>query len=108
MAGGASSRSALPGKTEISAYGSNDSEVLEVIGGRTTALPFGPPYKLIAEVSPTTAQPGQQVRLGMSMVGSAGERVGSLLLDGKKPEEPQFTISTADGEKVDSGNFEWG
>ena len=47
-------------------------------------------------------------RLEMSLVGCGGERCSGLIVDGRQPDKPEFTISTADGQQVEQGNFEWG
>ena len=93
--------------TLISTYGAEGSKVIKVREGRTVALPFGPPYKPVV-TAPAGARGGQKISLGLSLVGLGGEVCSSLIVDGTRPEEPTFTISTAKGEEVESGKFKWG
>ncbi len=93
--------------TRIIAYGDSGSKALKIREGETVALPFGPPFKPVVD-APDSVRAGQDVRLGLSLLGSGGERCSSLMVDGKRPEEPKFTITTADGEEVESGKFKWG
>ncbi len=70
-------------------------------------MPFGPPYKPVVTVA--SGAPGQrQVSLGLSVVGAAGEVCNNMMVDGKRPDKPEFTITTADGKEVEKGKFEYG
>lgn len=106
LIGSASSGSASR-TTRITASGSGDGKVMTVRGGQTVPLPFGPPYRPVVKAS-AALRGGQPARLSLSLVGAGGEDCTQLMVDGKRPAEPQFTISTPDGEEVASGKFEWG
>lgn len=95
-----------PAYSVVSARATGDYEPVEVRGGTTVALPFGPPYKPIVKVAGRSS--GGAVSLSMSLVGSAGEKCSSLVVDGQRPKPPQFTITTPDGEEVERGKFEYG
>ena len=71
-------------------------------------MPFGPPYRPVVTASPAPVRAGQTAQLALSLVGSGGEVCSNLRVDGKRPEKPEFTISTADGEEVERGTFEYG
>ena len=92
--------------TMVSAQATKDVAVVKVRKGKTVAMPFGPPYKPVVKVE--YRQASGTVSLGMSVVGSAGEICSNLMVDGAKPSDPEFTITTAGGEEVESGNFEYG
>ncbi len=49
-----------------------------------------------------------KVSLSMSLVGNADEICTNLIVNGKRPGKPTFTITTEKGEDVDTGNFEYG
>jgi len=104
LAGGAISR---PSYTVVSAQATADGPAVEVREGKTVKLPFGPPYKAVVKSNRITGDV-DQVSLSMSLVGSAGEICSSLMVDGGRPEKPEFTITTADGKEVDTGSFEYG
>lgn len=91
--------------TAVSAQGPRDYKAVEVVAGRKTVLPFGPPYKPVVRVS--NVSPGQAY-LEMNLIGSAGEQCGLLLVEGDRPAEPMLTIVAPDGEIVERGKFEWG
>ncbi|MHC4399275.1 MAG: hypothetical protein ACYTG0_06325 [Planctomycetota bacterium] len=95
-----------PRFTLVSAQATRDHQPIEVREGETVALPFGPPFKPVVTVD--FMQGKEVAQLGMSVVGSGGERCTALYVNGTNPEEPTFTIRTADGEQVEQGNFEWG
>ena len=97
-----------PPTTRIRAYG-YDSQVMKVREGETIACPFGPPYRPVVKAGDSpSVKPGQQVRLGMSLIGSGGETCRSLSVNGGRPPQPEFTISTSSGEVVANGRFKWG
>jgi hypothetical protein len=112
VAGSAGVLSPLAAKTLVSAGAGKAPKPVVIRKGETVALPFGPPYKPIVKVEHLQqGAPGEQrqVRLALSLVGSGGEEVTDLLIDGRRPsEKPEFTISTAKGEVVERGSFEWG
>jgi hypothetical protein len=93
--------------TRIHASGTTGVKDLVVREGQTTALPFGPPFKPIVTAS-TPIRSGQTVRLGLQLTGAGGESCSSIVVDGKKPDKPEFTITTAAGEEVATGSFEYG
>ncbi len=96
-----------PGYTMISAQGTRDTPPVTVRSGQTATLAFGPPYKPVVKAQ--AFAPGmRQVDLSMSLVGSGGEIVGNLVVDGKRPPKPEFTITNAKGETVQTGSFEYG
>jgi hypothetical protein len=92
--------------TRVSAQATSDCKPIEVRKGQTVALPFGPPYKPVVRVD--YAQGADQVRLGMTLVGSAGERCSDMMVRGGRPTRPEFTVSNPKGEIVYRGNFEYG
>ena len=93
--------------TRLLAYGSKDSKPIKVGRGETVRFPFGPPYKPV--VNPASAvRGGQLAPLEMALLGSGGERCASLLVNGGRPPQPEFTIRAPDGEEIESGKFQWG
>ena len=42
------------------------------------------------------------------VVGSGGESVSNLVVDGYRPTKPEFTITDPKGEVVEKGSFEYG
>ena len=81
---------------------------------QTVELPFGPPYKPEVTGFPMNMrmadgkQQPQQMRLQLSLVGSAGEICTNMTVDGGRPTKPKFTITDPKGETVQQGNFEYG
>jgi len=51
---------------------------------------------------------GSQVRLNMTLVGLAGEACTDMMIDGRRPPNPEFTISDPKKEIVQRGKFEYG
>jgi hypothetical protein len=90
----------------VSAQATKDCPTVKVPEGKTTSLPFGPPYKAVVDVSYVMG--GDQVSLGMKLVGSAGETCTNLAVEGGKPDPPAFEIRTAKGEFIERGTFEYG
>lgn len=90
----------------VSARASRDYQAVVVEEGETVELPFGEPYR--PEVSVGGARGQRQVSLSLALVGQGGEQCGGMYVNGKRPPKPDFTISTADGEVVDTGKFEYG
>lgn len=99
--------SSRPRYTMVSAQAGADGPTVEVREGKTVKLPFGPPYKPVVESGRIGGDAGQ-VSLAMSLVGAGGEVCTSLIVDGGRPEKPEFSITTADGKEVDNGKFEYG
>lgn len=95
------------GPTRVSARTTGDVKPVKVVEGKTTEMPFGPPYT--PKVSVETIQTGQSaISLGMSLVGIGGEVCSGLTINGKTPSAPEFTISTKAGEEVATGTFKYG
>jgi hypothetical protein len=92
--------------TQVSAQGTTECKPVRVREGKTVALPFGPPFKPVVEVAYGAGR--EEVQLGMSLVGSGGEKCSSLIVDGRQPDGVPFTISTADGDEVVRDTFRFG
>jgi hypothetical protein len=93
--------------TVVSARAKAAYPAVEVRGGETVSLPFGPPYKPTVEVAPYR-RAGDMVELGLSIVGAGGEVCSALMVNGRQPPAPQFTITGPDDKEVASGKFEYG
>lgn len=91
--------------SQVSAYGTTDCKRLMVKGGQTVDLPFGAPFRPVVTSSPLRS--GSDAALSMTLIGSGGEQCSGLIVNGKKPDSPTFTI-TADGQEVETGAFEYG
>jgi hypothetical protein len=91
--------------TMVSARAKTDYAAVKVKAGETTALPFGPPYKPLVSAS---MRGSNQASLGMSLVGAGGEVCSNLVVDGRRPPDPRFTITTPDGKEIEQGKFEYG
>jgi hypothetical protein len=101
-----SGTSARPRWTLISARAKGDYTAVKVSEGETVDLPFGPPYKPIVTVSRRSGStPTAYLRL--SLVGAGGEVASNLYVNGSRPKEPEFTITSAE-EKVAQGKFRYG
>jgi len=80
----------------------------------TVEMPFGPPYTpKVTAVSYGVAnargqQPVQQTFLEMTLIGVGGEAVTNMLVKGRQPGKPAFTITDPDDKVVQKGNFEYG
>jgi hypothetical protein len=93
------------GKTTLSAQGTPDMEAVTVVEGETVEMPFGGPYH--SEV--TLLEPdGETAYLQMVVVGSQGENLRDMTINGRSPAKPHFTISTLDGIEVATGDFGFG
>lgn len=95
-----------PRPSLISAYGQRDSDPVRVVKGETVKMPFGAPFKPVVQASFAKGQ--KTARLSMSLVGAGGETANNLLVNGSRPGNPKFTITTEDGTEVASGEFEYG
>jgi hypothetical protein len=89
----------------VSARANRDYPAVEVRAGETAELKFGPPYT--PKVSGSIQQ-GDQVALGLSLVGVGGEVCSNMMVDGGRPGRPEFKITDPDGKVVQSGSFEYG
>ena len=94
-----------PRFTMVSARMTGQASAFEVRPGETTELRFGPPYTPKVTAS---YQRGDQVSLGLSLVGVGGEVCSNLVVDGGRPAKPKFTITDPDGKIVATGDFEYG
>jgi len=102
------SNSSVPRWSYISARASSDSAAVNVREGETVDLPIGPPYKPIVKVSRTSGSSGNRVAyLRLSLVGAGGELVSNIVVNGSRPKEPEFTITSAE-KKVAQGKFRYG
>jgi hypothetical protein len=88
----------------VSATGTIEGPMLEVVAGESVAFPFGPPF--LPKVDAMGGAP--QMRLGLTITGQGGEVLTDLRVDGGRPPKPTFTIKTTEGDEVASGNFEYG
>jgi hypothetical protein len=95
-----------PRSTIVSATATTKYEAVEVKQDETVDLPFGPPYRPMVDIE--YRQGTNQVSLGMSLIGSAGETCTDMRINGNQPGKPKFTIATADGKTVAEGEFEYG
>jgi hypothetical protein len=105
LSGGTSSGSSS-GFTMVSARGTQDYPEIEVRKDETASLPFGPPFKPVVTVS--YRQGTNKVALEMSLKGASGEACSNLMVNGRRPPDPHFTIKAPDGTEVESGKFEYG
>jgi hypothetical protein len=78
---------------------------VEVRENETVNLPFGPPYKPTVSIA---HHAGSTASLGLTLVGSAGEKCSDLMVDGRRPPDPHFMITDPEGNEVHSGKFEYG
>jgi hypothetical protein len=92
----------------VSARGTTKYKPVAVRKGETVPLPFGPPYKPLVEGRVSRWAAGAEASLSMSLVGSGGETVSNLVVDGYRPPKPELTITKAKGEVVQRGSFEYG
>lgn len=100
--------SVMPGGfSMVSAGASSDSPSIRVRADETLELPFGPPYKPVVK-GPNSLRAGQTASLALSLVGRGGEVCTGLYVNGRRPDSPEFTIKTSDGEEVDVGKFKYG
>jgi hypothetical protein len=95
------------GYSMVNAQATKECKPVTVRKGQTVTLPFGPPYKPVVTASHDVRASGH-ASLSFSLLGSGGETVNYMLVDGRRPPAPQFTISTVKGEVVQEGRFEYG
>jgi hypothetical protein len=102
-------RSAGPRGSMLIALANANCKAMKVVRGETAVLPFGPPYKPVVTASGSGgAKPAQQLALGMTLVGSGGEKCVSLVCNGDRPPKPKFSITDPKGKVVQEGSFEYG
>ncbi|MBN2216196.1 MAG: hypothetical protein JW719_02340 [Pirellulales bacterium] len=93
--------------TLVSAMGTTDGKPVKVVKDETVLLPFGPPYRTVAEPS-YFQQANDTLHLGLGIYGSGGEAVTDLRVDGGRPPKPTIKILDPDDKVVNEGNFEYG
>jgi hypothetical protein len=92
----------------VSARATGDYPEVTVRAGQTVTLPFGPPYRPVVRASETEViHGGARVALWMSFVGSCGERVQNLTVDGQLPPKPELVITDPKGNIVQKGSVEY-
>ena len=97
-----------PGVSTVQALGTTSCKPVAVRDGETVTLPFGPPYKSVVEAGLTSWAGSAPASLSLSLVGTAGEAVSNVVVDGYRPPKPEFTITNPKGEVVEKGTFEYG
>ena len=95
------------GYSMVNAQAVKECKPVTVRKGQTVTLPFGPPYRPVVTASHGVLASGH-ASLSFSLVGSGGETVNYMLVDGRRRPAPEFTISTVKGEVVQEGRFEYG
>lgn len=93
-------------QTMVSADSTRDSPVFKVEAGKTVFMKFGPPYQPKVRVS--RGREDRDAYLSLAIVGSGGELVNNLLVNGGRPKAPAFQIIAPSGEIVHRGKFEFG
>lgn len=93
--------------TIVQANATHDMKPVAVRKGETALMAFGPPY--LPKVEVLSAQPDGKAYLQMSLLGSSGEIVNNMMIDGNRPQAaPEFTIKDPKGDVVEKGKFEFG
>lgn len=93
--------------TLVAAMGTTDGKPVKVVKDETVLLPFGPPYRPVAEPS-YFQRANDTLSLGLGIYGSGGEAVTDLRVDGGRPPKPTIKILGPDDKVVNEGNFEYG
>jgi hypothetical protein len=93
------------GATRVAARATSDCKSLEIVKEKTVDLPFGPPFRPQVRV---TGRRGEEAQLGLSILGAGGEICTNLVVNGNRPESPEFVITTPKGEVVERGKFKYG
>jgi len=115
--GGSGGGYGRPHFTLVSATATTDCPSVTVRKGKTSDLPFGPPYKPVVRVShvkpvqqSASGKPGsgRAAQLELQIVGATGEICNNAMGDGDRPPPPRFEITTAKGKSVHTGKFEYG
>ncbi len=94
-----------PCPTYLVATGIRNGPVIKIRQGQNLTLPFGPPFKPI--IITTVPETGTAF-LEMRLVGKGKEMCTDLAVKGRRPDPPKFRITTAKGQAVAAGKFEWG
>lgn len=102
----APARPAVPRPTTVSAQGTSQSRPVKVTGGQTVEFQFGPPYTPQVTAAMREGQPN--AALSLKLIGTAGEVCSSLVVNGARPGQPEFTIFTKDDKEVEKGKFSYG
>ena len=101
------SRMGPAGYSVVSAHATKECKPVTVRQGQTVTLPFGPPYRPVVTASYNHHESGRAA-LWLALVGSGGEEVAYMLVDGRRPPAPEFAISTVKGDVVKKDRFEYG
>ena len=91
--------------TYFKARSTKDYTPIVVKEGETADLPFGEPYKTSVQVR---KYGNSQVSLQLLIQDCIGAICEDVLVDGSRPEEPSFAITTANGKIVERGKFSYG
>lgn len=93
-------------QTLVAANATKDTPSFKVEAGKTVFMKFGPPYKPM--VKPSRGREERDVRLNLAIVGSGGELVNDLRVNGGRPKAPSFQIISPSGDIILRGKFEFG
>jgi hypothetical protein len=102
-------RSAQPPRprfTLVSSRAKRGYPAVRVRQDETVELPFGEPYHAVVVARYANAK--RTVSLSLSLVGKGGAICNNMLVNGTRPGQPKFTVTTEKGEEVDSGYFKYG
>jgi hypothetical protein len=94
--------------SHVTAEGTAKYKPVTVSEDETVEFPFGPPYKPVVGVDYVQGGVEKQASLGMTLIGSVGEVVSDMMVNGARPGKPEFTIKDPKGDVVQSGSFEYG
>lgn len=95
-----------PQRTSASASSPTDAKPVTIVADEDAEMTFGAPFRTVVDVQ--AASGATTVSLGLTILGSTGERCTSLYVNGARPPAPKFTITNEEGEVVDTGDFEYG
>jgi hypothetical protein len=98
-----------PSYSIVTAQGNANYKPVKVRKGESVEFPFGPPFKPSVTLDYIqNINKAKQAQLGMSLIGSVGELVTDMMVNGGRPSKPAFTIKDPKGEVVQTGSFEYG
>ena len=97
-----------PGPTFVSATATTKYPIVELSDGKTTGLPFGPPYKPTVKAFRMRANSDQTASLELQIKGSAGELCTDMEINGSRPGKPSFEIKTPKGKVIKRNKFKFG